>query len=96
VDLILSDLPASTLEISGNRTTLIVDPPATGLGDTTRRAIIDIAPHTFIYVSCNPSTLARDLQDFAAGFTIESVTPLDMFPQTAEVEVVVHLQAQTR
>jgi 23S rRNA (uracil1939-C5)-methyltransferase len=99
VDLILADLPARTafpLRSSGGQTTLIADPPATGLGEITRRAIMDIAPATFIYVSCNPSTLARDLQEFMAGFTIESVTPLDMFPQTAEVEVVVHLQAQTR
>jgi tRNA/tmRNA/rRNA uracil-C5-methylase (TrmA/RlmC/RlmD family) len=46
-----------------------------------------------IYVSCNPPTLARDLKDLREKFTICSVTPLDMFPQTAEIEVVAHLRA---
>lgn len=83
---------------SGDRRslTIILDPPATGLTNAVRKAIVDLVPETLIYVSCNPSTLARDLQDFAQSFTIESVTPLDMFPQTAEIEVVAHLQAGTR
>jgi 23S rRNA (uracil1939-C5)-methyltransferase len=72
-------------------TTIIVDPPATGLSADVRKAIINLAPTTLIYVSCNPPTLARDLRDLQNNFTIESVTPLDMFPQTAEIEVVVHL-----
>jgi tRNA/tmRNA/rRNA uracil-C5-methylase (TrmA/RlmC/RlmD family) len=74
-------------------TTLIVDPPATGLSATMRKAIVDLAPATLIYVSCNPATLARDLKELQEKFTINSVTPLDMFPQTAEIEVAVHLQA---
>jgi 23S rRNA (uracil1939-C5)-methyltransferase len=74
-------------------TTLIVDPPAGGLTDAVRRSIIELAPATLIYVSCYPPTLARDLSELERQFTIESVTPLDMFPQTAEIEVVAHLQA---
>jgi len=73
-------------------TTVIADPPATGLTAKTRRAIADLAPGTFIYVSCNPATLARDLAELQQSFTIDSVTPSDMFPQTAEIEVVVHLE----
>jgi tRNA/tmRNA/rRNA uracil-C5-methylase (TrmA/RlmC/RlmD family) len=74
-------------------TTLIVDPPATGLSANVRKAILDLAPTTLIYVSCNPPTLARDLRELQQKFTIDSVTPLDMFPQTAEIEVLVHLHA---
>jgi 23S rRNA (uracil1939-C5)-methyltransferase len=74
-------------------TTLIVDPPATGLTPATRKAVINLAPATLIYVSCNPPTLARDLKELADKFTIDSVTPLDMFPQTAEIEVAVQLHA---
>lgn len=74
------------------KTVLIVDPPATGLTVRMCETIIDLAPATFIYVSCNPSTLARDLKDFSKRFKLESVTPLDMFPQTAEIEVVAHLK----
>jgi 23S rRNA (uracil1939-C5)-methyltransferase len=73
--------------------TIIIDPPATGLTESVRKAITDLAPETLIYVSCNPPTLARDLKDLHEKFVIESVTPLDMFPQTAEIEVVVHLHA---
>jgi 23S rRNA (uracil1939-C5)-methyltransferase len=73
--------------------TLIIDPPATGLSEGVRAAIMDLGPETLIYVSCNPPTLARDLKNLHEKFVIESVTPLDMFPQTAEIEVVVHLHA---
>ena len=73
--------------------TLLVDPPATGLTENIRRTIVDLAPSTLIYVSCNPPTLARDLAELQQKFRIESVTPLDMFPQTAEIEVAVHLHA---
>jgi tRNA/tmRNA/rRNA uracil-C5-methylase (TrmA/RlmC/RlmD family) len=72
--------------------TIIVDPPAIGLSVNVRRAILDVAPTTLIYVSCNPATLARDLKELQEKFTIHSVTPLDMFPQTAEIEAVAHLQ----
>jgi len=75
------------------RVTLIVDPPATGLSANVRKAIVDLAPTTLICVSCNPATLARDLKELHQKFIIDSVTPLDMFPQTAEIEVLVHLHA---
>ena len=74
--------------------TIIVDPPATGLTEGVRRAITDLAPETLIYVSCNPPTLARDLKELQHRFAIESITPLDMFPQTAEIEVLAHLEAR--
>ncbi len=73
--------------------TLILDPPATGLSANAREAIVSLAPTTLIYVSCNPATLARDLNELQEKFTIQSVTPLDMFPQTAEIEAVAHLHA---
>jgi 23S rRNA (uracil1939-C5)-methyltransferase len=72
-------------------TTMIVDPPATGLTDAVRGAIANLAPETLIYISCNPPTLARDLKELQHNFVIESITPLDMFPQTAEIEVLAHL-----
>jgi 23S rRNA (uracil1939-C5)-methyltransferase len=74
-------------------TTIIIDPPATGLSANARNAIVNLAPTTLIYVSCNPATLARDLKELQEKFTIDSITPLDMFPQTAEIEAVAHLQA---
>jgi len=73
-------------------TALIVDPPATGLSAEMRRAILDSPPRTMIYVSCNPPTLGRDLAELRHQFSVLSITPLDMFPQTAEIEVVAHLR----
>lgn len=75
------------------KTVVIVDPPITGLATAVRRVIVDLTPAKLIYVSCNPSTLARDLAELKKALTLESVTPLDMFPQTAEIEAVAHLEA---
>ena len=75
------------------QTTLIIDPPASGLSANVRNVIVDRAPATLIYVSCNPPTLARDLAELKQKYSVESVTPLDMFPQTAEIEVAAHLRA---
>ena len=72
--------------------TLIVDPPATGLTAEMRRAILDSPPRTMIYVSCNPPTLGRDLAELQSRFSVVSITPFDMFPQTAEIEVVAELR----
>jgi 23S rRNA (uracil1939-C5)-methyltransferase len=72
-------------------TTVIVDPPATGLGADVREILRRHPVATLLYVSCNPPTLARDLADLAPAFRLESVTPFDMFPQTAEIEVLAHL-----
>ncbi len=74
------------------KTTVIVDPPASGLTENIRRVLVDMPPATLIYVSCNPPTLARDLLALQPKFKVESVTPLDMFPQTAEIEVAAHLR----
>jgi tRNA/tmRNA/rRNA uracil-C5-methylase (TrmA/RlmC/RlmD family) len=73
-------------------TTMILDPPATGLTAEMRAAIIDSKPQTLVYVSCNPPTLARDLAELQSRFSIVSITPFDMFPQTAEIEVVAELR----
>jgi 23S rRNA (uracil1939-C5)-methyltransferase len=85
---------AKARESAGNTpaTTVIVDPPSSGLTPAVGEAIVDLLPATLVYVSCNPATLARDLKELKGKFAIESVTPLDMFPQTAEIEVVAHLQ----
>ncbi len=72
---------------------LILDPPATGLTAGARHAILGNAPQTMIYVSCDPPTLARDLAALQSHFSVVSITPFDMFPQTAEIEAVVHLTA---
>lgn len=77
------------------RTTVILDPPATGIVARVADLLLGAAPLEILYVSCNPATLARDLALLASAYTLSSVTPLDMFPQTAEIEVVAHLIRRT-
>ncbi|MEN6349844.1 MAG: 23S rRNA (uracil(1939)-C(5))-methyltransferase RlmD [Syntrophomonas sp.] len=70
--------------------TVILDPPRSGCRREVVDSIIKISPRTIIYVSCNPSTLARDLSLFAqGGFKLIEVQPIDLFPQTYHVECVV-------
>ena len=66
-----SSVIESDLQRLGNRhsLTLIIDPPAIGLSKNVRQAILDLAPTTLIYVSCNPATLARDLKELHQKFT---------------------------
>lgn len=89
-------LAGALAAVPGNGTTVIADPPAEGLAKDVLAALRDTPPAVLVYVSCNPATLARDLARLLAGggdgrWTLGSVTPLDMFPQTAEVECVAHL-----
>jgi 23S rRNA (uracil1939-C5)-methyltransferase len=73
------------------RTSVILDPPPDGLSPRVVDFLLGSQPSEIAYVSCNPATLARDLALLTKSYTIRSVTPLDMFPQTAEIEVFVHL-----
>ena len=71
---------------------VVVDPPRTGLGAEVTRLLAAIAPPSLIYVSCDPATLARDLQGLtASGYNIASMALVDLFPQTFHLESVVHL-----
>lgn len=70
---------------------VIVDPPRAGLDSKFIDSILESKPKTFIYISCNPQTLARDLKRLTEVYIIEKVQPIDMFPQTLHVECVVSL-----
>lgn len=70
---------------------VVVDPPRTGCDSKFLETILKVKPKKFIYVSCNPSTLAKDLQVLSSKYKVEYLQPVDMFPQTAHVEVVVSL-----
>ncbi len=74
---------------------IVVDPPRRGCDEKTLEAIAEIKPHRIVYVSCNPATLARDLQYLEEkGYKTEKVQPVDMFPQTSHVECVVLIEKQ--
>jgi 23S rRNA (uracil1939-C5)-methyltransferase len=71
---------------------VVVDPPRSGLGDPVARALASLGTPRLTYVSCDPATLARDLVPLqAAGYRVEDVHLVDMFPQTYHLESVVQL-----
>ncbi|MGO0155424.1 23S rRNA (uracil(1939)-C(5))-methyltransferase RlmD [Leuconostoc mesenteroides] len=70
---------------------LVVDPPRTGLDTALRREILRTQPEKFVYISCNASTLARDLVDLSKAYQVDYIQSIDMFPQTARWEGVVKL-----
>jgi tRNA/tmRNA/rRNA uracil-C5-methylase (TrmA/RlmC/RlmD family) len=68
--------------------TVILDPSADGVDPRVTNALMINPSRRVIYVSCNPATLSRDLARLRKAFKIVAVQPFDMFPQTAEIEVV--------
>ena len=70
---------------------IIMDPPRRGSTKEFISAVKKIKPRTVIYVSCDPVTLARDLNLFKDTYDIVKVQPVDMFPNTLHVETVVQL-----
>lgn len=69
------------------QTTLLVDPPAEGLSPDAMRSILENLPHRIVYVSCDPATFSRDAKKLSAAYGIAGIQPVDMFPQTAEIEL---------
>lgn len=81
---LLSELPAPDV--------VIVDPPRAGLHPDVVQKLIEIGAPTLVYVSCNPTTQARDCALLADTYAIEKIKPVDMFPQTYHIESVALLR----
>ncbi|WP_096201749.1 23S rRNA (uracil(1939)-C(5))-methyltransferase RlmD [Bacillus sp. FJAT-45350] len=74
---------------------IVVDPPRTGCDDKLLKSIIQAKPKRLVYVSCNPSTLAKDCEQLMkAGFKVKYVQPVDMFPHTAHIENVALIELE--
>jgi 23S rRNA (uracil1939-C5)-methyltransferase len=72
---------------------VVVDPPRKGCDKSLIEAIAEMGPKRVVYVSCDPATLARDLEIFEQlGYKTVEVQPVDMFPQTAHVECVAKIE----
>ena len=76
----------------GQPDVIITDPPRAGMHPDVVKTILRAAPKRIVYVSCNPATQARDLQDLDAQYRVVAVQPVDMFPHTPHVENVVLLE----
>lgn len=86
----LKKLPGSKLSIQ--LSAMVVDPPRPGLHPKALQHLIDMNPARLAYVSCNPESLARDLQGLIPLYRIHSAQPIDLFPHTAHVETLVLLE----
>jgi 23S rRNA (uracil1939-C5)-methyltransferase len=74
---------------------VVVDPPRAGLHKDVIKSLLNLAPQKIIYVSCNPTTLARDLEIFCEKeYKLENVQPVDMFPHTYHIESVAKILRQ--
>ena len=77
---------------NGKPDVIITDPPRAGMHEDVVKKILEIEPTKIVYVSCNPSTQARDLQILDVKYKVTKVQPVDMFQQTHHVENVVLLE----
>jgi 23S rRNA (uracil1939-C5)-methyltransferase len=80
----------------GKPDVIITDPPRAGMHEDVVKAIVSASPERIVYVSCNPSTQARDLALMSEVYEIVKVQPVDMFPQTAHVENVALLRKRVK
>lgn len=65
----------------------IIDPPRAGMAKDALQGLLRVAPHTLVYISCDPATLSRDAHLLMqGGYRLQSITPIDMFPQTCHIE----------
>ncbi len=77
----------------GRPDVVVVDPPRAGLSAKVVRRIVEASPRRIVYISCNPTTLAPNADEFTqAGWSVRKVRPVDMFPQTHHIECVALLE----
>ncbi len=87
VEKVLPELKKGGLPIDA----LIVDPPRTGLAKSLIKTLLQVKPQTFVYISCNPSTLAQDLVLLTEAYDVRLIENIDMLPQTPRCECIVKL-----
>jgi len=71
---------------------MVIDPPRAGMHKNVTKMVLNLAPRRIVYLSCNPTTLARDLALLNEGYHVAEIQPLDMFPQTYHIESVARLE----
>jgi len=89
-------LPGLLRRFTAQATTVLLDPPRKGCQPETLDLFRQVRPAQIIYVSCDPATMARDLNVLCAEgvFELAQVVPLDMFPQTSHLESVADLRCK--
>ncbi|MBF0118883.1 MAG: 23S rRNA (uracil(1939)-C(5))-methyltransferase RlmD [Desulfobacterales bacterium] len=88
---ICGDIKDTLSDINEKIDVMVIDPPRVGMHKDVIKNIIKFSPSKIIYVSCNPSTLARDVNMLKDHYTLLEVQPVDMFPHTYHIESVAKL-----
>lgn len=78
--------------LNGKPDVIITDPPRAGMHEDVVKTILSTAPDKIVYISCNPSTQARDVSLLSENYTVTRMQPVDMFPHTHHVENVILLE----
>lgn len=91
IEFICGDAGKEASKLSHTITSIIIDPPRSGLNTQTLETILKIHPQKIVYVSCDPMTFVRDLNLLKEHYQIREITPFDMFPNTYHVENVAFL-----
>ncbi|MFN6038962.1 MAG: 23S rRNA (uracil-5-)-methyltransferase RumA, partial [Bacteroidota bacterium] len=81
---------------NGNPDVIITDPPRAGMHNDVINVILNSNAKRVVYVSCNPSTQARDLIQLTQKYELKITQPVDMFPQTHHVENVILLELKEK
>lgn len=85
-------LSEGLIKTNGKPDVIITDPPRAGMHGDVVKTIVSVAPDRIVYISCNPSTQARDILLLSEQYKVLKVQPVDMFPHTHHVENIVLLQ----
>jgi len=88
---IMGDIRKCLSQITQPPDVLIIDPPRAGMHKDVVKQVLELGAGRMVYVSCNPATMARDLQMMQESYRLDEVQPVDMFPHTYHVEAVAKL-----
>ncbi len=92
VEFILGDVLVEKSNVKNNPAVIVVDPPRSGLHPKVAAFLSESNAKKIVYVSCNPTTMARDIKIIKENYNLTKIQPVDMFPQTYHIESVALLE----
>ena len=94
IEFIVGDAAQKLASLNNEFDVLVIDPPRSGLSDEMIKAMLSHSFKEIVYISCNPSTLAKNLNELKSKYRIKQIQPFDLFTHTPLLETVVHLVRQ--
>jgi 23S rRNA (uracil1939-C5)-methyltransferase len=93
---VLGDIRESLASLRMRPDVLVIDPPRAGMHQEVLARVMALSAQRVVYVSCNPTTLARDLGEMSQDYEVIEIQPVDMFPHTFHIEAVAKLRRRKR